>query len=89
MAIEPEVAKFQLALETKEDKISFLRGHVSQLTRSISQLFLKPGEEEIKKRARILDVRVFKDLFMRSLTILRPSEFLIYLATKAYDSEMA
>jgi len=30
--------------------ISFLRGHVAQLTRSISQLALKPGDEEIKKK---------------------------------------
>jgi len=31
--------------------ISFLRGHVSQLAQSISQVALKPGEEEIKKKA--------------------------------------
>jgi hypothetical protein len=37
------------ALQAKEDEISFLRGHVSQLTQSISQLSLKPGEEKIKK----------------------------------------
>jgi len=30
--------------------ISFLRGHVAQLTQSISQLSLKPGKEEIKKK---------------------------------------
>jgi hypothetical protein len=30
--------------------ISFLRGHVAQLTQSISQLSLKPGEEAIKKK---------------------------------------
>jgi len=29
---------------------SFLRGHISQLTQSISQFALKPGEEEIKKK---------------------------------------
>jgi hypothetical protein len=34
----------------KGDEISFLRGHVSQLTQSISQFALKPGDEEIKKR---------------------------------------
>jgi hypothetical protein len=28
----------------------FLRGHISQLTQSISQFALKPGEEEIKKK---------------------------------------
>jgi hypothetical protein len=31
-------------------RIAFLRGHVSQLTQSISQLSLKPGEEEIKEK---------------------------------------
>jgi len=30
--------------------ISLLRGHVAQLTQSISELSLKLGEEEIKKR---------------------------------------
>jgi hypothetical protein len=30
--------------------INFLQAHVSQLTQSISQLALKPGDEEIKKR---------------------------------------
>jgi hypothetical protein len=29
---------------------SFLRDHVSQITQSISQFALKPGEEEIKKK---------------------------------------
>ena len=30
--------------------ISFIRGHVAQLTQSISQLALKPGEGEIKRK---------------------------------------
>jgi hypothetical protein len=30
--------------------ISFLRGHVAQLTKGISQLLLKTGKEEIKKK---------------------------------------
>ena len=30
--------------------ISLLHGHVAELTQSISQLSLKPGEEEIKKK---------------------------------------
>jgi hypothetical protein len=33
-----------------EGEESFLRGHVAQLTQSISQLSLKPGDEEIKKK---------------------------------------
>jgi hypothetical protein len=36
--------------ELKIMNIDFLRGHVAQLTQSISQLSLKPGEEEIKKK---------------------------------------
>ena len=38
------------ALQAKEEEISFLRGHVAQLTQSISQFALKPGDEEIKKK---------------------------------------
>ena len=38
------------AMKLKDDEISFLRGHVSQLTQSISQFALKPGEEEITKK---------------------------------------
>jgi hypothetical protein len=34
----------------KVDEISFFREHAAQLTQSISQLALKPGEEEIKKK---------------------------------------
>jgi hypothetical protein len=35
----------------RDKQISFLEGHLAQLTQSISQLSLTPGEEEIKKRA--------------------------------------
>jgi hypothetical protein len=42
--------KIGSALQAKEDEISFLRGHVSQLTQSISQFALKPGDEEIKRK---------------------------------------
>jgi chromosome segregation ATPase len=38
------------AMKLKDDEISFLRAHISQLTQSISQLALKPGDEEIKKK---------------------------------------
>ena len=34
----------------KAMNIRFLRGHVEQLMQSISQLSLKPGEEEIEKK---------------------------------------
>ena len=42
--------KFESALKAKEDEIVFLRGHVGQLTQSISQLALKPSEEEAQKK---------------------------------------
>jgi uncharacterized protein (DUF3084 family) len=45
-----EADKLREAMNLKGDEISFLRGHVSQLTQSISQFALKPGEEEIKKK---------------------------------------
>jgi hypothetical protein len=48
--IKQEAAKFESALKAKEDEISFLRGHVAQLTQSISQFALKPSEEEIKAK---------------------------------------
>jgi predicted RNase H-like nuclease (RuvC/YqgF family) len=34
----------------RDKQIGFLEGHVAQLTQSISQLSLKPGEEEIKAK---------------------------------------
>ena len=37
-------------LAMKDKQISFLEGHVAQLTQSISQFALKPGDEEIKKK---------------------------------------
>lgn len=40
----------EATLKAKEEEISFLRGHVAQLTQSISQLSLKPGDEEIKAK---------------------------------------
>jgi len=42
--------KLQEALKVRDDEISFLRSHVAQLTQSISQLSLKPGEEEAKRK---------------------------------------
>lgn len=50
MQARQEAAKYESALKSKEDEVSFLRGHVAQLTQSISQLSLKPGDEEIRKK---------------------------------------
>lgn len=49
-AARAEADKLREAMNLKSDEISFLRGHVAQLTQSISQFALKPGEEEIKKK---------------------------------------
>ena len=38
------------AMRLKDNEIDFLRGHVSQLTQSISQLALPPSQEEAKKK---------------------------------------
>jgi len=38
------------AMNLKDNEIAFLRGHVSQLTQSISQLSLPPSQEEAKKK---------------------------------------
>lgn len=42
--------KLQEALKVRDDEIAFLRAHVAQLTQFISQLSLKPGEEEVKRK---------------------------------------
>jgi hypothetical protein len=39
-------------LKSKEVEVSFLRGHMARLIQNISQLSLKPGDEEIKKEGR-------------------------------------
>jgi chromosome segregation ATPase len=49
-ASRAEADKLKETLSIRSQDISFLQGHVSQLTQSISQLSLKPGEEEIKKK---------------------------------------
>ena len=42
--------KLGSALKSKEDEVSFLRGHVAQLTQSISQLALPPSQGEIRAK---------------------------------------
>jgi len=41
---------FKATIESRDKQIGFLEGHIAQLTQSISQLSLKPGDEEIKKK---------------------------------------
>jgi chromosome segregation ATPase len=45
-----EVDKWKEAIRIKDGDIDYLRSHVAQLTQSISQLSLKPGDEEIRKK---------------------------------------
>ena len=45
-----DLEHYKDTLAIKDRQIGFLEGHVAQLTQSISQLSLKPGEEEIKKK---------------------------------------
>jgi chromosome segregation ATPase len=41
---------FKQTIELKDKQITFLEGHVSQLTQTINQLALPPGQEEAKKK---------------------------------------
>jgi chromosome segregation ATPase len=48
--LERDLAHYQDTIKLKDQEIAFLQAHISQLTQSISQLALKPGEEEIKAK---------------------------------------
>ena len=48
--LEHDKAHYQDTINQKNQQIAFLEAHIAQLTQSISQLSLKPGEEEIKKK---------------------------------------
>jgi chromosome segregation ATPase len=50
MVKDLEIKKLNDALELNREEIAFLRGHVSLLTQSISQLSLPPSEEEIRAK---------------------------------------
>ena len=45
-----EADKLKEAMKVKDSEVSFLRGHVSQLTQTVSQLALPPSQEEAKKK---------------------------------------
>jgi len=47
---EANLAHAKDAITQKDQKISFLQAHISQLTQNISQFALKPGEDEITKK---------------------------------------
>lgn len=40
-----EITKYEMAFKSQQADIDFLRGHVAQLTQSISQLSLPPSQE--------------------------------------------
>jgi len=43
------MVRFMPHIISKEDEVAFLRGYVAQLTQNISQLSIKPGEEDKEK----------------------------------------
>lgn len=45
-----EATKYEMAFKSQQADLDFLRGHIAQLTQTVSQLSLKPGEEEIKAK---------------------------------------
>jgi chromosome segregation ATPase len=49
-AARMEADKLKESINLRNQDVSFLQGHVAQLTQSISQLSLKPGDEEIKRK---------------------------------------
>jgi chromosome segregation ATPase len=48
--LQHDQAHYQDSIRQKDEMIAFLQAHIAQLTQSISQLSLKPGDEEIKKK---------------------------------------
>jgi len=48
--MEHDQAHYQDSIKQKDEMIAILQAHIAQLTQSISQFALKPGEEEIKKK---------------------------------------
>ena len=48
--IRVEADKLREAMRVRDDEVAFLRGHVSQLTQTVSQLALPPSQEEAKKK---------------------------------------
>ena len=48
--LQHDQAHFQDTIKQKDEMIGFLQAHIAQLTQSISQLSLKPGDEEIKRK---------------------------------------
>lgn len=45
-----EADKLRESMKVKDDDISWLRAHVAQLTQTVSQFALPPGQEEAKKK---------------------------------------
>jgi len=48
--LQHDQAHYHDSIKQKDEMIAFLQAHIAQLTESLSQLSLKPGEEEIKKK---------------------------------------
>jgi chromosome segregation ATPase len=48
--LEHDKAHYEDTIKLKEQDIAFLQAHISQLTQTVSQLALPPGQEEAKKK---------------------------------------
>lgn len=53
-----DLAHYKDTLKLKDQEISFLQDHMAQLAQSISQLSLRPGEEEIRKKGLVAVLEV-------------------------------
>jgi hypothetical protein len=50
VAARTEADKLKEAMRVRDDEVSFLRGHVSQLVQTVNQISLPPSQEEAKKK---------------------------------------
>lgn len=46
-----ESAKYEMAFKSQQADIDFLRGHIAQLTQTVSQLSLPPSQEEARAKS--------------------------------------
>ena len=46
-----EATKYEMAFKSQQADIDFLRGHIAQLTQTVSQLALPPSQEEAKAKS--------------------------------------
>lgn len=49
--LEHDKAHYEDTIKLKDQEITFLQAHIAQLTQSISQFALRPGDEEIRAKS--------------------------------------